>query len=130
MRASVNVPSKFFGSTGSRTADHETDRSPRDLVALFPHELMLITDGGHCRGRRQESALPGIITTLPDAEDSPARSVNAIVSASASLRWCTHRCHSPTSGFRSKSLEDISVSGGEPEAQPSLKNNPARAEQR
>ena len=66
---------------------------------------MLITERAIAAADARESALPGIITTFPDADDSPARRVNAIVPLLPASGLMYSPCHSPTSGFRSKSLE-------------------------
>src|SRR5215208_7012999 len=61
-------------------------------------------------GVRREPAR-GIMTTFPDAEPSPARSVNAIVPLLPVSALLYAPRHSPTSGLRSKSLEVSSIPG-------------------
>ena len=79
VRASVKEPSKFVVTRQAQLGSIYGSRVPVTLLPSFLMKLMLMTERAMAAADARVSAFPGIITTFPDADDSPARRVKAIV---------------------------------------------------
>src|SRR4026207_451287 len=79
VRASVKDPSKLVVTRHEQFGSMYGSSVPVTLLPSFLMKLMLMTERAMAAAVTTESAFPGSRTTLPTADDSPARSVKAIV---------------------------------------------------